>query len=240
MINLIVFFAILFANVWIWKIFSFSLLLGVLIIASSISLLIYFEKNKKAFLAIAFILLIFVFAKSFPQTVNLSFNEQEKLLEIQRVKEYPPITLLPVAHWLEERPETITVYKFTQNLSLVLDPNLYFFANHPRERAAYSEIERFTYILLPFFVYGIFLLISKKKYLFLILFSGIPLLVYSITGLNKNVEPLLFFPFFIVTIYSGITEFLIKIPEKKLLQLLVVFVLLYILVFAQNIIYAIQ
>lgn len=65
--------------------------------------------------------------------------------------------------------------KLERNLFYNLDPNLYFFTTHPRERLKVSEFEKFPAIFLPFFVVGFFAFLKKpsKKivvFMFLALF----------------------------------------------------------------------
>ncbi len=56
-----------------------------------------------------------------------------------------------LGRYLENKPLYI-FHKFEQNLLRTLDVNLYFFGNHPRERAGISEFEKFSFLFLAFFI----------------------------------------------------------------------------------------
>lgn len=58
---------------------------------------------------------------------------------------------------------TFSLTKFQRNLFYNLDPNLYFFATHPRERLKVSEFEKFPAIFLPFFLVGFFVFLKKPS-----------------------------------------------------------------------------
>ncbi|MFH0937371.1 MAG: hypothetical protein V1808_03685 [Candidatus Daviesbacteria bacterium] len=94
-------------------------------------------------------------------------------------------------------------YKFEQNLFRTIDLNLYFFGNHPRERPGIREFEKYSFLLLPFFLLGLYkLVISKIWWLFISLL--VPLLVLSFVGQDNSIGPFSLFPFFTVTVSIGI------------------------------------
>lgn len=68
---------------------------------------------------------------------------------------------------------SLLVTKLKRNLFYNLDPNLYFFATHPRERLGIRETEKFPVIFLPFFLIGFFVFLKKtsKKILTFTLFA---------------------------------------------------------------------
>lgn len=63
---------------------------------------------------------------------------------------------------LLENKITVYVSHYVTNLSYGLDPNFYFFASHPRERAGYPEYLRLPLWLLPFFLVGLVRQLSKR------------------------------------------------------------------------------
>lgn len=161
----------------------------------------------------------------------------EKLNQEIRLRSYQPISVrianktfyIPAANWLELRRETVSFYRIEQNISEVVDPNLYFFANHPREKYGVIEFEKFPYILLPFFVIGLFSIKRKTLNLFLIGLS--PFVLISIIGSDNPIGPFGLFPFFANTIGLG----LLTIPNKK--KFLIPLVIILIIVFIQTIAY---
>jgi hypothetical protein len=139
-------------------------------------------------------------------------TEQERVVQLRRLNEYPPVKLtllgktiwIPLAHWLEQRPETLALYRIQSNLKEVLSPNLYFFANHPNERVGVKEHEKFPYILLPFFVLGVLLLDFKKNKTILSFFIFAPILLVALAGTYFDVEPISIFPFIAASSALGI------------------------------------
>lgn len=87
---------------------------------------------------------------------------------------------------------------YFQNLATLLDPNFYFFANHPHERIGIVEQERFWFGLLPFFILGMLLLGQKRWFV-----TGLVLAVLTGTILGLEVGPYLFYPFIIFAIFRG-------------------------------------
>lgn len=88
---------------------------------------------------------------------------------------------------------------YIENLATLLDPNFYFFANHPHERVGIVEQERFWFGLLPFFVLGMLLLGQKRWFV-----VGLVLAVLSGTVLGLGVGPYLLYPFIILAIIRGL------------------------------------
>jgi len=166
-----------------------------------------------------------------------------------RLKEYPPVKLsladrtfwIPAAHWLENRRESIAFFRILDNISYVVDPNLYFFANHPRQRVGIKEFEKFPYILTPFFVIGLFQLFrSEKDRPFLSVMIMVPLVIISFIGNINSLGPFCLFPVIVVAVVSGLGQLyklLIKVFKKYCNLAFVVFWMFYITNFIQIIVY---
>lgn len=211
----IYFFLLLLLNLWIWKIVSVSLLIGLVVILTTIF------RVKKIGIFLLFLLLFFQ-VKTTNRVPLTHLSEDEIVRQIQRMREYDNPR---IAHILEERPEALVFFRIQNNLSQLVDPNFYFFANHPRERAGINEFEKFPYLLIPFFIYGFYKLVRKKEYFFLIFYLFLPLLVLSLIGLNNPLGPFSLFPFILATSYEGF----IKKP---------IFAGIYVLFFLQVLAYA--
>lgn len=212
-----------------------------MLILVSVFLWFGFDTKSKAtfYTSICLYILIFLFQykNSFvaPLT-NLDTNE--KLTQEIRLNAYPPfpITLgektiyIPIANWFEQRKETISVYKIGKNFSEIIDPNLYFFTNHPREKTGAKEFEKFSYILLPVFILGLFEIKKRQiKYIFLTIS---PIILISIIGNNSPIGPFSLFPFFALIISLGFK----KITSSR--KFLIFKLILFLLVFIQTITYA--
>jgi len=216
----------LFANLWIYKMFAGSFLIGLLVLLATISLL----KNSKYFLLFFLPILLLQITTTNKPSLTAIANDDRRVIDM-RLRAYP-YKFLRLGYWLEERKESIIFNRITTNLFENLDPNLYFFANHPRQRVGIREFEKFPYILLPFFVWGVIKLISKRNKSFWLTSFLIPVAILSVIGSKNSLGPFSLFPFFVVSINEGL-----KVLQKKHLK---IFVVVLILVFVQIISYEIR
>ena len=244
--SLIIFTFALFANIWIWKIYSFSIITGLSVTLASFLVYLYFYKDKPVF-KITFILsvlfLFFVFVNTTQVKPITEISDHELHIRQVRMSQYPPLTIklkeknirIPVASLFENRKESVVFFRMLENMFFVSDPNLYFFANHPRETSGIKEFEKYPYILLPFFLYGTTRLIrNKKKNLFFgLLTAGI--ITAGLVGSQNPMGPVLFFPFLTFVIFLGLSELLNKTPMRK--SAVFVFLILYMAVMIQTISY---
>lgn len=242
---------VVFGNLWTWKIFGFNFGLGVLLILSTWFLFLLAEKGGRALIVPAFLLIGLLLVSQLRLTEKISFTDltdNEKQVQTMRLREYPPVYIkigpktlwLPMAHWFEERRETIVFFGMLKNISEVVDPNLYFFAKHPRERVG-GEFEKFPYLLLPAFVFGVLVLAEKKRFTFFIAGFLIPLIIFAVARSNRNLGPFLLFPFVSVAIISGLDFGLKKIKNSLHKNKIIIgFLILYLLVFIQIYSYAIN
>ncbi len=251
--NFLIAIFVLLANLWIWKIFSLSLILGLLTLLSAG--LLYMAVNNRSNRKIAtrfvitFVLLIFFqWRTTQPTSLTLLDNDQQRIQQM-RLNEYPPISIdlsgkkiwIPIAHWFEGRKETIAIFRIQKNFSEAVDPMLYFSANHPRERVGITEFEKFPYILFPFFVIGLYTLSKKMNDKNLLLSIFTPLVLIAIMGSKNPFGPFALFPFLSVVISSGLIFAYQKIKsfkKEKVVRILITASLIYILIFLQVISYA--
>lgn len=98
------------------------------------------------------------------------------------------------------------------NLFSNLDINLYFFSSHPRERAGKIEFEKYSFLVLPFFLIGTFSVI-KKRYLSLKLYFLGALSMSAFVSSNYSLGPILFFPLINVVVTLGF----LSVIKKRLL-----------------------
>jgi hypothetical protein len=185
-----------------------------------------------------FLILIFFQWKTSFKTSITFLNNSEILQQTVRMRGYPPLKFsilgktfwIPAANWLEKRKETVVYYKIMNNFSEVIDPNLYFFANHPRERVGTREFEKFPYILLPLFLLG--LLNIKKGNIKELVLSLSPMILVSVIGNSNSMGPFSLFPFIATYTSFGVAS----ISKNK--KLVVIGLILFVLVFIQVIAYA--
>jgi hypothetical protein len=173
-----------------------------------------------------------------------------------RVNEYPPLHVrigektiwISLANWFELRKESIAFSRIEKNFSQVVDPNLYFFANHPRERVGIKEFEKFPYIFIPFFLVGIFSLIKNRSTgflkiskLILIASLTLPIILISLIGHKNPFGSFTLFPFLTIAISFGVERIyqeISKLPRFPKIVTLVCILILFVFVFLQMIAYA--
>jgi len=150
---------------------------------------------------------ILLLQKPFSKTI-FSLSDLDTYYLNERRSLYPN----PVIGRIFENKATQVIYQFKKNFFNGLDINLYFFATHPRERPEVSEVERFNWLFLPFFLSGIFYQLRKRIF-WMVSYFFITLTSISFFGSIDNYIFLLY-PFFILTIFLGIYNFLKK-SEKS-------------------------
>ena len=211
---------VLLANFWIWRILFNSVPLGLLVLASSIFLYLSFKRNSKkyffAFLVLFSLLLIFQWKTTSEESLVELSNDEQRVQQM-RLKEYPPIRI-SIAHWFENREESIAFFRILENFSETIDPNLYFFANHPRERIGINEFEKFPYIFLPLFFYGLVLSVAERRKLVLGMSFILPVVLISIIGHKNQLGPFSLFPFLAVSITHGLELLFQTAICKKILK----------------------
>lgn len=243
----------LFTNLWIWRIFAQNGLIAIILLFATTAL--YLSQNQKparfvqkTFTAIFLLLLFFQWKTTQISSLSYLDNDQQRIQQM-RLREYSPAALtlgskkiwIPIAHWFEGRKETISLFRMKDNFSESLDPMLYFFANHPRERVGVEEFEKFPYILLPFFLIGIFSKKFKIRSKTFVFSFFAPIVLATFIGNNNRLGPFSLFPFITVTAAYGLwltSERLKKIPKKKGRNISLVFLTVFALVFIQVIAYA--
>lgn len=211
----------------------------------------YFKRgnNKFLYIFLASVLILVLFQINTTNLQDLSYlNNDEQRVQHMRLNEYPPVKIslfgktvwVPIAHWLEERKEMIIFYRLEENFFQAIDPNLYFFSNHPRERVGVNEFEKFLYPLLPFFFVGIYRYVKEKQY-FLIGTMFFSVIVISIVGFVNALGPFLIFPYISLAIYLGLEHVYVRIQKWSIVNKVVAvstFLLLYGLSFVQILTYA--
>lgn len=244
---------VLFTNLWIWRIFAQNGLIAIILLLATTALYLSQKRKparfvQKTFTAIFLLLLFFQWKSTQISSLSYLDNDQQRIQQM-RLREYPPVALtlgskkiwIPIAHWFEGRKETISLFRIKDNFSEIVDPALYFFANHPRERVGVAEFEKFPYILLPFFLIGILskkFKIKSKIFVFSLL---TPIILASFIGKNNELGPFSLFPFMTIATAYGLSltsERLKKIPKKKRRNISFVFLAVFALVVIQVISYA--
>jgi len=201
---------LIFANFWIWQLFQEKNFLTIvfLIVISFLFYCFLAIKNRirKTYLPLTLLLIIFLsvsilyFAKS--KTV-FSFDYEEVFLINQRRTFYPKQTAR-----IFENKATYVLEKYSKNIFQGLDLNYYFFANNPRERAGIKEVDKFPWVLLPFFLFGLYRQIQKRIYYTITYFLSVIFVGSLFVEIDKIF--LLSFPFFVFSIFLGLQSLIFK------------------------------
>lgn len=198
---------IILLNPWWWIIVRKDLTISVLAFVLSITFCYMFYNRSKiiflSFLVLISLLIIICLKQGFDESIlKISALEEQRLNK--RHEFY--------AHNLGKiytNRISLSYYKFysfsllklERNFFGNLDPNLYFFASHPRERPGIDEFEKYTPIFVPFFLIGFIYSIYRPK-LKIVAYFITALFISSFISPNYNLGPVLFFPLinFVMTI----------------------------------------
>ena len=195
-------------NAWIWRLLGSSLFLGLGLMALSFLLVFNFKIPSLILLAV---LGSFLLKNTF-DTNLLYVSPLEKDRIVHRHEYYSQglgkIYKNRIGIYLNYSVSPY-ISRFSKNLAYNLDPNLYFFANHPRERGGAIEFEKFSYILLPIFVIGVISLLSGA-FGFLIFYFVLSLVITAFAFPGYDLGPILLFPFITAVLYLGILRIVKK------------------------------
>lgn len=200
--------AVILLNPWWWVIIQRDIWVGLLIFALSIIVLIYFFYNRSeifflCLLLLTIILIIISLRQAFDESIfRISatgvqqLNKRHEFYAHNLGKLYT--NRISLSYF---KNYSFSLLKLERNFFGNLDPNLYFFASHPRERAGIDEFEKYTPIFVPFFIIGFIYSICRPK-LNLVAYFISMLLISSFISPYYNLGPILFFPFinFVITI----------------------------------------
>lgn len=215
-LNTIVFVFILLGNFWIWKVFSFHFLLGVFLTIVSIFLYSATSSRKVKLLTFGLLILLVIFQVKTGEIFTASeFSKEQKTFQTQRMGYYNQgIVSRGIRYLFEVKDGGRIIFGFLGNISEVVDPNLYFFANHPRERVGVKEFSKFPFLyVFPFWIGLMQILMEKNEQSFRILFL-LSISLYGFAGSRNEVGPFLLFPFFVYILTIG-TQRLIDMTVKR-------------------------
>lgn len=199
---------VIILNPWFWLIIQRNFLAGLLSFSLSLAVFLYFWQVKsKALFLLLVLLSITLFFLAFKEAFDESiFNSSA--LDIQQYNKRHEFYAKSLGKIYTNRFSlayfkyfNLPLNKLQSNFFSNLDPNLYFFASHPRERLGIDEFEKYLQIFLPFFLWGFFY-ICYKRFTKSLIYIVIILLISSIISSFYNLGPILLFPVinFIITV----------------------------------------
>lgn len=196
------------ANFWIWRIFVQSPILALALMLLSIFLIL---RLKVLSLILMILLSLFLLRTSFD--TNLLYVSPLEKDKLENRHEYYAQNLGRIYRnrigiYLHKNVSPY-VARFEKNLAYNLDPNLYFFASHPRERLGIDEFDKFPLIALPFFLIGLgVLFLDKNNFLPIYVLAAVFISGFLFPGYRLG--PVLMFPFMTAIIYLGLSRILEK------------------------------
>ena len=146
------------------------------------------------FIASAFIIL------SYGLNNFLQTTDEEQYLINQRRSYYPDNL-----GRLFQNKVAFSIHKIEQSIFYNLDPNLYFFAGHPRERAQFDEFAKYPPFFLPFFIIGLIWLINQKSKPAIVYFAA-ALILGTLSRSTLVLGPVLVYPFANSIIVLGVLK----------------------------------
>lgn len=215
-------------NPWMWQVGSDNQWLALNLVLSTITLYLALKSNRQfyrwVFLVILLALLVYQWQTTRKSSLD-ALNLQEQALQQMRLREYPPVTIRIAGKQLtpslavmwELRKETLIFRNLQQNFAQAVDPNYYFFANHPREVGEVPNLEKFPYIYLPFFLIGVYHLLKRKTQVMVVYFSSVlPITLMTMIGHDNQWGPVALFPFLAVTVALGLQIALHYVIARKI------------------------
>ena len=227
--NFLLLLTLTLANYWIWQIFSNNLILGITLLAIELGLFISISQKRlrKKYITILSILVlllfcfsIFILRDKFDQTLSTTSPTEISILDKRHGYLAGGLGSLftnkYVLHYYKDY--SMATGKYLRNIFYSLDPNLYFFRSHPREKSGINEYNKYSPFVLPFFVIGtLSLIIYLRKYKFLIVCFIMAVIITGFISPNYILGPVLIFPVVNIVLYLGFTIAIskIKVLSKK-------------------------
>lgn len=215
----LLFLATTFGNLWIWRIFKENLIIGILLVILSYLFFkqIIIKAQYSQLIALIFIFTIVTFITlrvGFDKNIFVTSPEEQAqqnarhgLYAVELGQLFKNKLSLNFYKYFSS-----SIHKLERNLFYNLDPNLYFFTSHPRERPGIGEFDKYPWILLPFFMAGLFLIIQYYPIV------GIYFIWTAFISMFLNptysLGPALFFPLINVVIALGLIYF-VQLVKKK-------------------------
>jgi len=197
---------LVFTNNWIWTIHKTNPTVFILLILTTFLAFLSTQKQKvRPFFLLSFLLLLTLQYQTSSRSKITTISPLEKDLRARRLNYYPQFKYLSLPWWIEGRPETQAFYHLKHNFFSTLDQNIYFFTHHPREDNSLDIYPKFSFLLLPFFLVGLFRLIKQKQSL-LLHPALTTILLTTIIGNQNPLGTFTLFPLITLSIYKGILK----------------------------------
>lgn len=201
---------VIIINPWWWVIIQRNIWIGLLIFILSLVVFVYFWQIKSTKILLVLVMLT---TTVFFVAVREAFDEsvfRNSALDIQQLSKRHEFYAKGLGKLYTNRVSltyfknfNLPLSKLQHNFFANLDPNLYFFASHPRERLGVEEFQKYSPLFLFFFIIGSLYSIYVPRlafFVYLIIIS----LVSSVVSSKYYLGPVLFFPLLNYLITTGI------------------------------------
>lgn len=211
---------------WFWKIVASDLIIAALLVITTLLLgFLFTNKSKSLYLGLilsfGLLLLLQIQTTKIQSQTDLS-NDEQRVVDIRKALYTSDFSLIRLLIFklniseIAEGPVNIAIERVTRNFFETIDPNVYFFGGHPRERVWANDFEKFNFIFIFPFLLGIIAFIVKRQRIISLMLIT-TFLVFSYIGHLNDFGPFLLFPFITLFIALGFLEsykFLRKTDEK--------------------------
>ncbi len=220
--SLLIIVLIIITTPWTWNILNYNLFLCFLLIMITIILAKLLLANRSHPVLILTLGCIFLVASivnlrlGFDQDIN-RLNIDEKVQLDERHGYYAQdlgklfLNRYALNYYKNYNP---SFSKFQKNFFSVIDPNLYFFASHPRERKGVMEFEKYPSFYLLLFISGIFYILQRKNLITLVVYLLATAFMSGFVAPGFILGPILIYPFVSTVIFLGLINILHIFKEK--------------------------
>jgi len=195
-----VFLVVLFFSPWIWEVYSQNILVFFVLVLATLAL----YKGKQFLFVLLSIVLLFSFFNTTQKTPLSFLSPVENSMQIKRLNSYPPLSVVKLPYWLEQRKETLIVYKLQKNLTNFFDINYYFFGSYPREQQTPGEFVKFPFVYLPLALVGSFVTVKGKHGKKIIIYTVASAFLVSVIGDKNHMGLYINFPLLVVATTIGL------------------------------------
>lgn len=221
---------ILVSNYWVIRIFNLNALMALSVIALSFLILTALKKKMILILGMTALLLLQFYTTEFTNLTYLD-NDRQRVQQ-ERIRSYGltyvdlyfKVIWLKPAEWIEQNKFVIILSRIEENIFEALDINYYFYGGFPRNNP--SDYEKFPYILIPFFIAGLFRLIEKREYFNSTFLFLLPLSLLTVIGQNNSFGSFVLIPLIIYCSLEGILFTAGFFKNKKIFYTLLVILIL--------------
>lgn len=200
---------IIFITPWFQKILAADKIIAIILFIETYGLSLYLTNpdfKKVAIFTFSGLLILSTFLVITQFDKNLVNHSNLDLAYLQQRRSYYPYKLGSFFH----NQYTLSIFYYQRNFFTNLDFNQFFFGGQPRLRPYALDFEKFPILYLPFFLYGIILLFSKRKlFVRFVTFTTFILIFAAFANPSFQLGPYIIFPIITSLVFMGLYQFII-------------------------------